>query len=60
VGEHHAHILGDYAWAAAIETFIDQGKYRKGSDASPDLAALAGRRMVFANEPEEDRNSPTG
>jgi putative DNA primase/helicase len=49
----HAYILGDYAWAAAIETFIDQGKYRKGSDASPDLAALAGRRMVYANEPEE-------
>ena len=48
-----AHILGDYAWAAAIETFIDQGRYRKGSDASPDLAALAGRRMVYANEPEE-------
>jgi putative DNA primase/helicase len=48
-----AFILGDYAWAAAIETFIDQGKYRKGSDASPDLAALAGRRMVYANEPEE-------
>jgi putative DNA primase/helicase len=56
----HAYILGDYAWAAAIETFIDQGKYRKGSDASPDLAALAGRRMVYANEPEENRNSPTG
>ncbi len=49
----HAGILGDYAWAAAIETFIDQGKYKKGGDASPDLAALAGRRMVYANEPEE-------
>lgn len=48
-----AQLLGDYAWAAGIETFIDQGKYRKGSDASPDLAALAGRRMVYANEPEE-------
>jgi putative DNA primase/helicase len=48
-----AHILGDYAWAAAIETFIDQGRYRRGSEASPDMAALAGRRMVFANEPEE-------
>lgn len=47
-----AHILGDYAWATGIETFIDQGRYRKGSDASPDLAALAGRRMVYANEPE--------
>ncbi len=48
-----AYILGDYAWAAAIESFIDQGKYRKGSDASPDLAAMAGRRFVYANEPEE-------
>lgn len=48
-----AHLLGDYAWAAAIETFIDQGKYRKGSDASPDLAIMAGRRMVYANEPED-------
>lgn len=47
-----AHILGDYAWAAGIETFMDQGKYRKGSDASPDLAALSGRRFVYANEPE--------
>jgi putative DNA primase/helicase len=48
-----AFVIGDYAWAAAIETFIDQGKYRKGSDASPDLAVLAGKRMVYANEPEE-------
>ena len=48
-----AGLLGDYAWAAAIETFIDQGRYRKGSDASPDLAALAARRMVYANEPED-------
>ncbi len=55
-----AHILGDYAWAAAIETFIDQGKYRKGSDASPDLAALAGRRMVYANEPEENSKFSDG
>ncbi|MDE0880011.1 MAG: phage/plasmid primase, P4 family, partial [Sphingomonas bacterium] len=48
-----AHILGDYARVCGIETFIDQGKYRKGSDASPDLAALAGRRMVRASEPED-------
>jgi putative DNA primase/helicase len=55
-----AHLLGDYAWAAAIETFIDQGRYRKGSDASPDLAALAGRRMVYANEPEENSKFSDG
>lgn len=48
-----AHILGDYSWVTGIETFIDQGKYRKGSDASPDLAAMAGRRMVRSSEPEE-------
>ena len=48
-----AYILGDYARVCGIETFIDQGKYRKGSDATPDLAALAGRRMVRASEPED-------
>src|SRR6185503_17375072 len=55
-----AHILGDYAWATGIETFIDQGRYRKGSDASPDLAALAGRRMVYANEAEENQKFSDG
>lgn len=55
-----AGLLGDYAWAAAIETFIDQGRYRKGSDASPDLAALAGRRMVYANEPEDNSKFSDG
>ncbi|WP_293964605.1 phage/plasmid primase, P4 family [Sphingomonas sp.] len=45
-------ILGDYAWAASINTFMDSDRSRKGSDASPDLAALAGRRMVYANEAE--------
>lgn len=46
-------ILGDYAWAASINTFVEADRARKGSDASPDLAALAGRRMVYANEAEE-------
>ena len=55
-----ASILGDYAWKAAIETYIDQGRYRKGSDASPDLAAMAGRRMVYANEPEDNSKFSDG
>jgi putative DNA primase/helicase len=46
-------ILGDYAWAASINTFVEAGGSRKGSDASPDLAALSGRRMVYANEADE-------
>ncbi len=55
-----ANILADYSWATGIETFIDQGRYRKGSDASPDLAALAGRRMVYANEAEENSKFSDG
>ncbi|MGS3087663.1 hypothetical protein AB2887_22895, partial [Escherichia coli] len=46
-------ILGDYAWATSINTFVEADRGRKGSEASPDLAALAGRRMVTANEAEE-------
>ncbi|MCU6454338.1 phage/plasmid primase, P4 family [Sphingomonas sp. A2-49] len=46
-------ILGDYAWSASINTFMEADRSRKGSDATPDLAALAGRRMVYANEAEE-------
>jgi putative DNA primase/helicase len=55
-----AHILGDYAWSTGIETFIDAGRVRKGADASPDLAALAGRRMVYANEPEDNSKFADG
>ncbi len=55
-----AFILGDYAWSTGIETFMDAGRVRKGSDASPDLAALAGRRMVYANEPEDNSKFADG
>lgn len=44
-------VLGGYADAADIKTFLDQGQ-RSGADASPDLARLAGdRRLVVATEP---------
>ncbi|UAK24361.1 phage/plasmid primase, P4 family [Sphingomonas nostoxanthinifaciens] len=46
-------LLGDYAWAASINTFMSGDRQRRGSEASPDLAALAGRRMVYANEAQE-------
>lgn len=55
-----AHIMGDYSRVCGIESFIDQGRYRKGSDATPDLAALAGRRMVRASEPEENSKFSDG
>lgn len=44
-------VLGGYADASDIKTFLDQGA-RSGADASPDLARLAGdRRLVVATEP---------
>ncbi|SDC30490.1 putative DNA primase/helicase [Sphingomonas sp. YR710] len=46
-------ILGDYAWAASINSFMDNDRQNRGSEATPDLAALAGRRMVTANEAKE-------
>jgi len=46
-------ILGDYAWAASIDSFTGGDRRRGGADATPDLAALAGRRMVTANEAQE-------
>lgn len=49
----HAHLLGDYSWSTGIETFVDADTKRNGGGPSPHLAALAGRRMVYANEPED-------
>ncbi len=48
-----ATISGDYSGTVPIETFLDQGRKRKGSDASPDLAALVGVRMLRTSEPEK-------
>lgn len=48
-----ATIAGDYSGTVPIETFLDQGRKRKGSDASPDLAALVGVRMLRTSEPEK-------
>ncbi|TZG26493.1 phage/plasmid primase, P4 family [Sphingomonas montanisoli] len=48
-----AWMIGDYSRSCGIETFVDQGRQRKGGDATPDLAALTGRRMVRTAEPEK-------
>lgn len=48
-----ATIAGDYSGTVPIETFLDQGRKRKGSEASPDLAALVGVRMLRTSEPEK-------
>lgn len=48
-----SHIAGDYAGSVAIETFLDQGKGRKGGEATPDLARLPGIRFLRTSEPEK-------
>jgi putative DNA primase/helicase len=45
------HTLGTYATTVAVETFLDTG-VKRGSEASPDIAALAGdTRFLCAGEP---------
>lgn len=52
--------LGSYATVAAIETFLDTG-LKRGSEASPDVAALAGdTRMIAAGEPPSGSKLATG
>lgn len=54
------HALGTYATTAAIETFLDTGT-KRGSEASPDIAALAGdTRLICAGEPPSGSKLATG
>jgi putative DNA primase/helicase len=48
-----AHVAGDYAETVPIETFLDQGRTRRGGDATPDLAILPGVRFLRTSEPEK-------
>ncbi len=48
-----SHIAGDYGGSVAIETFLDQGRGRKGGEATPDLARLPGIRFLRTSEPEK-------
>lgn len=52
--------MGTYATTAAIETFLDTG-VKRGSEASPDIAALAGdSRLICAGEPPSGSKLATG
>jgi putative DNA primase/helicase len=54
------HTLGSYATTVAVETFLDTG-VKRGSEASPDIAALAGdSRMLCAGEPPSGSKLATG
>lgn len=47
-----AHVMGDYAQTIPIESFLDQGRARRGGEASPDIASLPGVRALRTSEPE--------
>jgi putative DNA primase/helicase len=44
-------IMGDYSAAIDIKSLL-HNEFRRGADASPDIARLFARRMVLASEPE--------
>lgn len=48
-----AHVLGDYSQTIPIESFLDQGRSRRGGEASPDIASLPGVRCLRTSEPEK-------
>jgi putative DNA primase/helicase len=52
--------LGSYAQTCAVETFLDTG-LKRGADASPDLARLAGdTRLISTGEPPRNSRLNTG
>lgn len=46
------YVFGDYASTVSIETFMQQRNGRGGSEATPDLARLPGKRLAIASEPD--------
>ena len=51
---------GDYADTIGIESFLDQGIKKRGDQASPDLAKLAGCRLLRSSEPEGNSRFAVG
>jgi putative DNA primase/helicase len=50
--ESVARVAGEYGRACMIETFLEQKSTRRGDQATPDLARLAGARFLRTSEPE--------
>jgi putative DNA primase/helicase len=48
-----SNVMGDYSQTIPIESFLDQGRTRRGGEASPDIAALPGVRCLRTSEPEK-------
>lgn len=48
-----SYVMGDYAQTIPIESFLDQGRSRRGGEASPDIASLASVHCLRTSEPEK-------
>jgi putative DNA primase/helicase len=48
------YVAGDYAATTPIETFLDEGQARRAGQPTPDLAGLAGVRMLRTSEPNRE------
>lgn len=48
-----ASLMGTYATSMPIESFLDQGRKKTGSDHTADLVKLVGARLVRTSEPEK-------
>ena len=51
-----ARLAGDYSQTTGPETLLEQGRNRKGGDATPDLARLPGCRLLRIAEPDKGVN----
>ena len=49
-----AHVNGEYSQSIRIESFLEQGRASRGSEASPDIASLPGVRLLRTSEPEKN------
>lgn len=58
--ESWCHIAGDYSDTVPIASLLDQGVKKRGDQASPDLAKLAGVRMLRSSEPGRNEKLDTG
>jgi putative DNA primase/helicase len=54
------HVAGEYAGTVPIASLLDQSIKKRGDQASPDLAKLAGVRMLRSSEPGRNQKLDTG
>lgn len=58
--ESWCYVAGDYSDTVPIASLLDQGIKKRGDQATPDLAKLAGVRMLRSSEPGRNEKLDTG